>query len=220
MLAAATLPDSEITDDVIVANVITLLLAGEDTTAHSLAWSMYFVSQDKGLQSRLHSASRDAFGSSKVCPAFEDIKKLDLFESVTQEASRFKPVVPLQYFEPVVDVVLGNVALPSGTPLFFMLRPSMLDSKRFGRPAEFLPERWSAGHLEVQPHDSKAYAQFGAGPRVCPGRYLAGVEMRLVLSMLSRNFSMELATSPDAIKEIAAFTMMPNSMPVRLKSLH
>jgi cytochrome P450 len=220
MLAAASLPDSGITDDVVVANVITMLLAGEDTTAHSLAWTVYFVSQDKGLQSRLHLVSMDAFGSSQVCPAFEDIKKLDLFESVTQEASRFKPVVPLVYLEPVVDVVLGNVSLPAGTPLFFILRPSMLDSKSFGRPHEFLPERWSAGHLEVQPHDSKAYAQFGAGPRVCPGRYLAAIEMRLVLSMLSRNFSMELATSPESIKEIAAFTMMPNTMPVRLKSLH
>ena len=220
MLAAANLPDSGVSDEVIVANVMTLLLAGEDTTAHSLSWAMYFISQDKGLQSRLHVASTDAFGSSPLCPTYEDLKKLDLFECVAQETSRFKPVVPLIYLEPITDVVLGDVSLPSGTPLFFLLRPSMFDSKRFGRPAEFLPERWSSGHLEVQPHDSKAYAQFGAGPRVCPGRYLAAVEMRLVLSMLSRNFSMELATSPASIKEIAAFTMMPNTMPVRLGLLH
>ena len=220
MLDAANQSDSGITDEAIVANVMTLLLAGEDTTAHSLAWTMYFISQDKSLQSRLHLVSMDAFGSSRVCPAFEDVKKLDLFEFVTQETARFKPVVPLLYLEPTKDVVLGNVSLPSGTPLLFMLRPSMLNGRHFGRPSEFLPERWSAGHLEVQPHDSKAYAQFGAGPRVCPGRFLAAVEMRLVLSMLSRNFSMELATAPESIKEIAAFTMMPSTMPVRLESLH
>jgi len=143
-----------------------------------------------------------------------------LFEFVAQETSRFKPVVPLAWLEPVVDVVLGDVSLPSGTPLFFLLRPAMLDSKRFGRPDEFLPERWSSGHLAVQPHDSKAYVQFGAGPRVCPGRYLAGVEMRLVLSMISQNFSMELASSPESIREISAFTMTPNTMPVRLELLH
>jgi cytochrome P450 len=220
MLVGATDPESGITDEIISANVATLLLAGEDTTAHSLAWAMYFISQDKALQNRLHAAAKETLGSLRICPSFEDIKKLDLFEFVTQETSRFKPVVPLMYLEPTVDVVLGNVSLPAGTPLFFMLRPSMLDSKFFGRPQEFLPERWSAGHLGIQPHDSKAYAQFGAGPRVCPGRSLATVEMRLVLSMLSRNFSMELATSPDSIKEVAAFTMMPNKMPVRLKSLH
>ena len=99
-----------------------------------------------------------------------------------------------------------------------MLRPSMLDGEHFGRPDEFLPERWSSGH-PVQPHEAKAYAQFGAGPRVCPGRHLAAVEMRLVLSMLTRNFSMELAVGPDTIKEVAAFAMMPSSMPVRLEAL-
>ena len=173
-----------------------------------------------GSSSKTYKAKWEVEKSRSSGAPREDIKKLDLFEFVTQETSRFKPVVPLGYLEPVIDVVLGDVSLPSGTSLIFLLRPSMLDSKRFGRPDEFLPERWSSGHLQVQPHDSKTYAQFGAGPRVCPGRYLAGVEMRLVLSMLSRNFSIELATSPGSIKEIAAFTMMPNTMPVRLESLH
>jgi cytochrome P450 len=218
MLAAASLPDSGITDAVIGANVMTMLLAGEDTTAHSLSWAMYFIAQDRSLQSRLHLAAMDVLRTSPVCPEFDDIRKLDLFEFVTQETARFKPVAPLVYLEPVVDVVLGDIALPAGTPLFFVLRPSMLDGENFGRPDEFLPERWSGGH-PVQPHEARAYAQFGAGPRVCPGRYLAAVEMRLVLSMLTRNFSMELATSPDTIKEIAAFVMMPNSMPVRLQAL-
>jgi cytochrome P450 len=125
MLDAANQSDSGITDEVIVANVMTLLLAGEDTTAHSLSWTMYFISQDKSLQSRLHLAATDAFGSSQVCPAFEDVKKLDVFEFVAQETSRFKPVVPLIYLEPTKDLVLGNVSLPAGTPLLFMLRPSM-----------------------------------------------------------------------------------------------
>jgi hypothetical protein len=63
-----------------MANVLTLLLAGEDTTAHSLAWAMYFICQDKYLQAKLHVTSADAFGSSPLCPTFEDVKKLDLFE--------------------------------------------------------------------------------------------------------------------------------------------
>jgi cytochrome P450 len=220
MLAAANLPDSGVSDEIIAANVMTLLLAGEDTTAHSLSWAIYFISQDKGLQSRLRAASTDALGTSLLCPTFEHVKKLDVFEQVAQEASRFKPVVAFLFFEPIMDVVLGDVSLPAGTPLFFVVRPSMLDSGRFGRPDEFLPERWSSGHLQVQPHDSRAYAQFGAGPRVCPGRHLATVEIRLVLSMLCRSFSMELAAEPESIREISAFTMMPNTMPVRLQSLH
>jgi cytochrome P450 len=219
MLATADLPDSGITHEVVAANVMTLLLAGEDTTAYSLSWTVYFLAQDQALQSRMQQAASEAFGSSQSCPTLEDVKKLDLFEHVAQESSRFKPVVVMPALEPTMDVVLGDVSLPSGTPIFFLSRPAMLDSKRFGRADEFLPERWSGGH-PIQPHDAKTYVQFGAGPRVCPGRYLAQVEMRLVLSMLSRNFSMELATSPDSIEEIAEFTMIPSAMPVRFRSLH
>jgi cytochrome P450 len=103
--------------------------------------------------------------------------------------------------------------------LFFLLRPAMLDEKHFGCPRQFLPERWAAGHAEVQPHDPRAYVQFGAGPRVCPGRHLAGVELRLALSMLTRNFSLDLVGDAGDIKEVMNFSMMPSAVPVRLKAL-
>lgn len=219
MQKAAAEPGSGITDPMIAANVITLLLAGEDTTAHTLAWTLSFLGADQQLQARLQNAAAQALGAARVCPTFEDLKKLDLFEATAHEATRLKPIIPLIFLEAVTDVVLGDVAIPAGTPLFFVLRPAMQDAKHFGRPAEFLPERWSTGHGAVQPHDTRAYAQFGAGPRVCPGRHLAGVELRLVLSMLARNFSVEFAGDPAAIKEVMAFTMMPSAMSVRLKSL-
>jgi cytochrome P450 len=63
----------------------------------------------------------------------------------------------------------------------------------------------------------RAYLQFGAGPRVCPGRHLATVEMRLALSMLMQSFTIELAIDPAKIQEVQAFTMVPDTMPVRLK---
>jgi cytochrome P450 len=217
MLAASNQSGSGITDEVISANVLTLLLAGEDTTAHTLAWTLSQLCADLTLQLRLHDAADKVLGEALVCPSLEKIGKLDLFEAVAHEATRFRPIVPLIFLEPLVDVVLGGVALPAGTPLFFVLRPAMLDERHFGRPGEFLPERWTAGHENVQPHNARAYAQFGAGPRVCPGRHLAGVELRLVLSMLSRNFSVELATNADAVNEVLAFTMMPSQLRVRMK---
>lgn len=218
MLLASNEPGSGITDQVISANVMTLLLAGEDTTAHTLAWTMAFLSADAQLQDRLHAEAADVLGAARVCPRFEDLKRLDLFEACASEATRLKPIVPLLFLEPLTDVVLGGVALPAATPVFFVLRPAMLDDSHFGFAQEFLPERWATGHEHVRPHDTRAYAQFGAGPRMCPGRHLAGVELRLVLSMLARNFSMELAADRSAIREILAFTMMPSQMPVRLKA--
>jgi cytochrome P450 len=219
MLKAAGEPGSGITDPMIAANVMTLLLAGEDTTAHTLAWTLSFLCSDLPLQVRLQAASADALGEARVCAKFEDLSKLDFFEATAHEATRLKPIVPVIYLETVADVVLGDVAIPKGTPLFFVLRPAMLDERHFGRPGEFLPERWSTGHDAVQPHDTRAYTQFGAGPRVCPGRHLAGVELRLVLSMLARNFSVEPTVDTASAKELLNFTMMPSAMPVRLKPL-
>ncbi len=215
MLAARDEPGSGLDDAVVRANVLTLLLAGEDTTAHTLAWTIHFLAQDAARQTELHAAAREVLGEAPVCPGFEDVRRLDVFEACAHEATRFKPIVPLLFLEPLVDVELAGVQLPAGTPLFFVLRPAMLDERHFADPQAFRPERWAAGHA-VQPHDMRAYAQFGAGPRVCPGRHLAGVEIRLVLSMLARNFTMQLGVEPAAIQEVMAFTMMPSEMPVRL----
>lgn len=220
MLLASDEAGSGITDSDVSANVMTLLLAGEDTTAHTLAWTMPFLCADPELQARLHASAVEVLGDTNVCPSVEDLRRLDPFEACANEATRLKPIVPLLFLEPLEDVELGGIVLPAKTPLFFVLRPAMLDGAHFGRPREFLPQRWATGHEQVQPHDSRAYAQFGAGPRVCPGRHLAGAELRLVLSMLARNFSMELAVDLAAIREVMAFTMMPSMMPVRLKSLH
>lgn len=215
MLASRDEPGSGLDDDDVRANVLTLLLAGEDTTAHTLAWTLYFLAQDKPLQERLREAAIAVLGDAPVCPSLEGVRQLDVFEATAHEATRFKPIVPLLFLEPLADVELGGVAVPAGTPLFFVLRPAMLDERHFASPAEFRPERWAAGH-DLQPHDMRAYTQFGAGPRVCPGRHLAGVEIRLVLSMLARNFTLQLDADPASIREVMAFTMMPSAMPVRL----
>lgn len=215
MLAARDEPGSGLSDADVQANVLTLLLAGEDTTAHTLAWTLYFLAQSAPLQAQLHQSALAVLGDAHVCPTFEGVRQLDVFEAVANEATRFKPIVPLLFLEPLADVQLSGVAVPAGTPLFFVLRPAMLDERHFADAAQFRPERWAAGH-DVQPHDMRAYVQFGAGPRVCPGRHLAAVEIRLVLSMLARNFSMQLATDPAAVREVMAFTMMPSAMPVRL----
>ncbi len=218
MLRSADEPGSGIDDAVIAANVMTLLLAGEDTTAHTLAWTMYFVASDPALQSKLQADALQRLGDHRVCPDLETVRMLDVFEASANEATRLKSTIPLIFLETVTDVVLGDVALPAGTPLFFLLRPAMQDPGHFGRPGDFMPERWAAGHENVQPHDNRAFVQFGAGPRVCPGRHLAGVEMRLVLSMLARNFTLEHAGDPAEIREVMAFTMKPSAMPMRLRA--
>jgi cytochrome P450 len=121
--------------------------------------------------------------------------------------------------EAAQDLVLGGLAVPRGMLLFFPTRPAMQDPALFGDPAAYRPERWQARGAEAAsgcPHAPRAHVQFGAGPRVCPGRFLAGAEMRLVLSTLLRDFRLELACAPGEVQELMAFTMLPDRMPVRL----
>lgn len=215
LLKAAADPASRIDDTDVRANVLTLLLAGEDTTAHTLAWTTYFLAQSSTWQDRLHDATRAAAGDAALPITIEQVRALDLLEAAANEATRLKPIVPLILLEPTEDVVLDGVALPAGTPMFYLLRPAMLDEQHFGDPHSYRPERWLHGQAPGA-HDPRAYVQFGAGPRVCPGRHLAGVEIRLVLAALTRHFRFELATDPASIREVMAFTMTPNLMPVRL----
>jgi cytochrome P450 len=215
LLLAGDRPGSEIGDDDVRANVMTLLLAGEDTTAHTLAWTLYFLAQHPAWQERLHAEACKVLGAHPVAESLEQVRALDLFEAAANEATRLKPIVPLFFMEPLADVVLDGVALPAGTPMMFLLRPAMLDARHFGSPADYRPDRWMPGH-PLGAHDTRAFMQFGAGPRVCPGRHLAGVEVRLVLSMLLRDFRVTLAADPASIDEVMAFTMMPSAMPVRL----
>lgn len=221
MLAMRDEPGSILTDDQIAANVLTLLLAGEDTTADSIAWTLPYLAEDPALQTQLHKDARRIFDSGGkdnergVCPDYATLKELDLFEAIATEATRLRPVASVHSFEPLEDVRVGDVELPAGTRMFFLARPAMLDAKNFVDPQRYDPYRWIRKG-EHGAHDVRAYLQFGAGPRVCPGRHLASVEMRLVLSMLMANFSMELATDPANIHEVQAFTMVPSTMPVKL----
>lgn len=215
MLRASEEPGSQVDDAAIRANVTTLLLAGEDTTAHTLAWTLYCLTQHPQWQEQLHEKAREVLGDAALPTTIEQVRGLDLMEAAAHEATRLKPIVPLIFLEPNEDVVLDGVALPAGTPMFFVLRPAMQDAAHFGSPLEYRPDRWGPGH-PLGAHDPRAYLQFGAGPRVCPGRHLAGVEMRMLLAMLLRNFTLELATDPAEVEEVMAFTMMPSVMRVRL----
>lgn len=200
-----------LSDADVVANVVTLLLGGEDTTAHGLCWTLFYLAQRPALQDTMATLAAQVLQGADAPADGAALAALDRFEHLALEAIRLRPVVPFNVFEPVADGVVGGVMLRARTKIFALSRPAMHDPARFPQPADYRPERWWSGGF-----DPRAYLPFGAGARVCPGRALATAEMRLVLAMLLQRFRVELACPPDAVGEVCALTMLPDRMPVRL----
>jgi cytochrome P450 len=150
--------------------------------------------------------------------SFADTAKLGLFEGVALEAIRMRPVAPLLFLEANHDIELSGIEIPRGTPVFLLTRPAGLDDNNYREAAAFDPGRWMGRRETREGHSAKAFMHFGAGPRFCPGRHLATLEMKMVLSMLARNFSIAHAESPDITQEVFAFTMMPSRLRLRLSA--
>jgi len=88
----------------------------------------------------------------------------------------------------------------------------------FSEPRAFNPQRWlSGGHHASAEHDPHAFFPFGGGPRVCPGRHLALLEIKVVAAMLARNFEVTRPAGTLHPVEVFSFTMMPSSLSLLLR---
>jgi cytochrome P450 len=229
MLVAADEPGSGVTDDDVAGNVFTMLLAGEDTTATSLSWMLYLLSRDpaalqKAVDEVDHVMGR-VTGSADDLSSWtpEKMAELDYIEACTHEAMRLKPVGPFNAVEALKDTVVGDVAVPKGTLVFMVLRHDNLNETYFPDAKAFQPERWlspSEGEAPGTVGNAKRVSMpFGAGPRVCPGRYLALLEIKMAMAMLLQNFELLGVDTPDGgeAQELMSFTMVPVGLRIRLR---
>lgn len=218
IIAAQESEGMAFSDEDIFANVCTLLLAGEDTTANTIAWTVdYFLQYPEHYQ-RARDEVDGILGDDLVVQSLEQAAQFPFVEAVYSETMRLKPVAPLNAMEPNEDVELMGHLIPRGTVIMMLNRYIANQPSTFGEPAKFDPERWLADDKERGcPHDTSAFLPFGTGPRFCPGRNLALVQLRSVLAMLIRNFDVELADPAVEVAEKLAFTMMPTNLNVRMK---
>lgn len=118
--------------------------------------------------------------------------------------------------ESIHDTVVGDIHIPARTPIVVIGRIAATDAKCFHGPERFLPARWL--EKSDRAHEPSASMPFGSGPRICPGRSLALVEMRVLLATLYRNFEVERVGKAEDVREISAFTVMPSELSVRLRA--
>ncbi|MET0593107.1 MAG: cytochrome P450 [Polyangiaceae bacterium] len=171
--------------------VMTLVLAGFETTANALSWTLYLLAKHPEVAARLEEEASRVLGNRE--PGFEDVPQLEYTERVLQESMRLYP--PAWCFErqAVEDDEIGGYAIPKGTtiaicPYVLHRNPAIWENPDKFDPDRFLPER-------SNDRSRFAYLPFGDGPRICIGKAFAMMEMKIVLAMIARSFRMQMATS-------------------------
>jgi cytochrome P450 len=213
MLLARDEEGKPYSDEVILGNALGMLVAGEDTTANSISWAIHHLCERPDLLGRLQQEADVVLGDRRVAESPEQVDELRFTAAVASEVLRVRPVAAWHSYEANVDTTLGDVFVPRGTPVVIVSRPTSSRSCPAEGVSAFEPDRWLSPEATGA---RRADFAFGDGPRICPGRSLAFLEMRLALSMLARNFELERAGHADQVKEVSRFTMVPEGLRVRL----
>jgi cytochrome P450 len=213
-MIAAQEKEGTFDDGEILGNVLTLLLAGEDTTSHTMAWTIWSLATMPDVQARWAEEAREVLGEERFPSSYETVDRLPYGEAVLRESMRLKSVAPIGSAEPLADTEVAGIAMPAGTRILLLTRRAGLRDTE--RAPEFVPERWLEDGGPAAP-DQKAFLTFGAGPRFCPGRNLAFLEAKTALAMIARNFELSLDPAAEPVTELLGFTMSPKGLRVRLR---
>jgi cytochrome P450 len=213
-LIAAQEQEEGPSDREIVSNVTTILLAGEDTTAHTLTYMVHYLMEYPGVQAAVQEEVDRVFGmTDRPWQDPSTVDRLRYIEAFANEAMRCKPVGGHLFLEPNEDVRIRDLLVPRGTPILVLNGHVGTQEANFADAKQFRPERWlEAAQHHDGTHNTKAFMPFGAGPRFCPGRQLAMLQIAMVTAMLCRDF--ELAHPKDAppLEDAYNFTVGPTNV--------
>jgi cytochrome P450 len=182
------------TDQQLRDEVLTLLFAGNDTTASALSWAWYLLSRNQDAQEALHDEAAGHLAGRT--PTADDLPHLPLATAVFEETIRLYPPAPGLARQAIgADVIQGHPV-----PARAILMPSQWVAHRhpayWDEPDRFLPERFLPGRAKERP--KFAYFPFGGGPRACIGNTFALVEGALVLAGLAQRFHFRPADDREA----------------------
>ncbi|HUL65455.1 MAG TPA: cytochrome P450 [Burkholderiaceae bacterium] len=220
MLVAADEPGSGIDDKQVAGNVLTMLLAGEDTTANTVAWMIYLLSRNPQALARAIDEVRSVCGDT-AAPTPEQIGRLDFVEACAHETMRLKPVAPQIAFQALRDTTLRDVFVSEGMVVFLLMRRDAVSEHKVRNAAAFEPQRWlgDGGPAQAANAAKRISMPFGAGPRICPGRYLALLEMKMAMATLLGRFDIVSVDTPDGgeARESLSVTMAPVGLTMRVR---
>lgn len=174
----ATMTDRQLRDE-----VMTIFLAGHETSALTLSWAWWLLAQNKAAENRFHEELDEVLDGR--LPTLEDVPCLKFTEMIAKESMRLYPPAFGLGREAIQDCEIGGFRVPARSQVFVFQWATQRDPRFFAEPHEFRPERWSEEDKDLPRY---AYFPFGGGPRVCIGNYFAMIEIVLLLATIGQRF--------------------------------
>ena len=212
LLAAQDEDGKGMTDKQLRDESMTLLMAGHETTAASLAATLHFVGAHPLVQEQLQAEVDRVLGGRR--PVGADLPALAYTERVVKEGLRLFPPGPIFDRDALEDVEIGGRIIPRGTTVLISPYAMHRDARYFREPERFDPDRW--GRPECKSLSRYVYFPFGAGPRICIGAAFAMMESVLLLARLAQRFSFTSIPGRD-LRPIPGFTMRPTEAALRIQ---
>lgn len=199
-------------DELLVDNIVSFLMAGYDTTAFTLTWTLYLISKSPEWEARMLQEIEQVVGSGPVTSAH--VEHLGTVQQVLNESLRLFPTAPIIVRDIVDDIEFDGVSIPAGTigiiPIYAIHRhrsywddPDRFDPSRFARDSRSKPTRFQ-------------FMPFGAGPRICIGAAFAMIEATIMLATFVRAGHFEVSPDFDPQPSARMFLLPENGMPMRV----
>jgi cytochrome P450 len=166
---------------------VTLLLAGHETTASTVGWTLNLVSQHADVRQRLHEEAVAVYGDRR--PSYADLVKFRYTNMVLQEAMRLYPPVWILPRRAVAEDEVGGYHVPAGGEILISPYTLHRHPRYWPDPLKFDPERFNPDVPSNRPR--YAHIPFGAGPRFCVGNHLGMMEATFIISTLMRELRLE-----------------------------
>jgi cytochrome P450 len=179
---------SQMTPKQLRDETMTLFIAGHETTAQTLSWTWYLLSQNPSAEARLHEELHGVLGGR--APDIADLKQLPYLQGVLNEALRLYPPAYIIARTSIDPFEIGGYDFPTGSTMLMSQWVMHRDARFYDDPEAFRPERWLDGLENRLP--AGAYFPFGAGPRRCIGQGFALLEAALLIGTLAQRFRFQL----------------------------
>ncbi|PQP97604.1 hypothetical protein Pyn_39913 [Prunus yedoensis var. nudiflora] len=193
--------DKQLRDD-----LMTMLIAGHETSAAVLTWTFYLLSTEPSVMSKLQEEADSVLGDRY--PTIEDVKKLKYATRVINESLRLYPQPPVLIRRSLEDDRLGDYSIKRNEDIFICTWNLHRSPKQWDDADKFKPERWPLdGPNPNETNQNFRYLPFGGGPRKCVGDMFATYETVVALAMLVRRFNFQMALGAPEVKMTTGATI-------------